>query len=104
MTCGNETGTATITVTEASADQTDTEKLAAAKTAIEAGTYEIPVANQTDQDTKTAWVQAEVNKLIPAGNGTTAVVSFADGAYSVALTCGNETGTAAITVTEASSN
>ncbi|USF30686.1 S-layer homology domain-containing protein [Clostridium sp. MD294] len=95
ITVGGKTATVNLTVT---APSTDVEKLAADKALIEAGTYEIPVASQTNQETKTAWVQAAVDKLIKYG--TTAVVSFADGKYSVALTCGNETGTAAITVTE----
>jgi|GEM_PF-4165588 len=78
--------------------QTDAQKLAADKALIEAGTYEIPTANQTDQNTKTAWVQNAVNALI--ANGTTAVVTHNGADYEVALSLGAETDTATITVTE----
>lgn len=75
--------------------------LAEDKDLIEAGTYEIPVANQTDQTTKTAWVQATVNDLIV--NGTIATVTWnADTSkYDVALLLNTATGSASITVTEA---
>jgi len=81
------------------ADKPAAGKLAADKALIEAGTFEIPLTDQTDQPTKTAWVQNSVNALIE--NGTTAIVSF-DTTYDIALTNGTATGTANITVTEAS--
>ena len=71
----------------------------AAVTAIEGGTYVIPFASQTSQDTRNAWVQAAANALIPEGNGSTAVVTY-DGGYVVTVTKGRVTRTAAITVTE----
>ncbi|MGI6751576.1 MAG: S-layer homology domain-containing protein [Anaerovoracaceae bacterium] len=91
----------TLTVEfEEVAPLTDAQKLAVDKTLIEAGTYEIPLASQTNQTTKTAWVQGAVDALI--ANGTTAVVSWNSGEskYDVALTNGGATGSATITVTE----
>lgn len=71
----------------------------AAVTAIEGGTYRIPFASQTNQETKNAWVQAAANALIPEGNGSAAAVTY-DGGYVVTVTKGAVTRTAAITVTE----
>ena len=73
-------------------------KIAADKVLIEAGTYVIPTANQTDQTAKTAWVQGAVDALIV--NGTVATVTFSVDTYSVALKSNEATGTATITVTE----
>ena len=78
---------------------TDAQKIAADKVLIEAGTYVIPTANQTDQTAKTAWVQGAVDALIV--NGTVATVTFSVDTYSVALKSNEATGTATITVTEA---
>ncbi|MEK4712028.1 hypothetical protein [Sporosarcina sp. FSL K6-5500] len=80
--------------------QAATDQLAVAtdKGLVEAGTYAIPFANQTDQTTKTAWVQGEVDALL--ANGTTAVVTFNAGSYDVVITSGTETANATITVTE----
>ncbi|OBW58866.1 hypothetical protein A9986_07940 [Solibacillus silvestris] len=98
LTNGTATGTAAITVTEQ--QLTAAQKVTADKGLIEAGTFEIPTANQTDQAAKTAWVQGAVNALV--ANGTTATVTWNAGTskYDVALTNGTATGTAAITVTE----
>lgn len=71
----------------------------AAVTAIEGGTYLIPFASQTSQETKNAWVQAAANALIPEGNGSAAVVDY-DGGYVVTVTKGQVIRTAAITATE----
>lgn len=78
----------------------DAAKLAADKDLIEAGSYEIPLANQITQEAKTAWVQGAVDALI--ANGTTAVVSWNadDSKYDVALSLNEASGSATITVTE----
>lgn len=67
---------------------------------IQAGTYEIPLANQTDQAAKTAWVQGAVGALI--ANGSTATVTWVSetSSYEVALVLNKATGKAIITVTE----
>ncbi len=74
----------------------------AAVTAIHNGTYQIPLANQTSQTAKTAWVKAAVNALIPKGNGSTATVAYSSG-YAVSVTKGLISKPATITVTEVSS-
>jgi hypothetical protein len=71
----------------------------AAVTAIQGGTYQIPLASQTSQQTKTTWVQNAVNALIPAGNGSTATVTYSSG-YVVSVAKGSVTKPATITVTE----
>ena len=73
---------ATIAVTEEV--MTDAAKVAADVALIEAGTYEIPLAEQGSQAAKTAWVQSAADALI--ANGSTAVVTFNLGAYDVAVT------------------
>jgi hypothetical protein len=70
----------------------------AAVSAIESGTYKIPLANQSNQSAKTAWVQAAVTALIPSGNGSTATVTYNNG-YLVSVSKGDVTKSAAITVT-----
>lgn len=85
------------TAVEEEVTLTDAEKLALDKGLIEGGTFVIPLASQTDQTVKTAWVQTAVTALIK--NGTTAVVTFSTG-YGVALTLNDATGTATIVVTE----
>ena len=70
-----------------------------AVTSIQGGIYLIPLANQSNQATKTSWVQAAVNARIPAGNGSTATVTYNNG-YTVSVTKGLITKPAAITVTE----
>lgn len=74
------------------------QKLDAAKEAIEAGVYKIPI-DITGQDGKTAWVQQQVNARIPAGNQTTATVTY-DGAYTVNLVNGPVTDSLVIAVTQ----
>lgn len=74
------------------------ENLRKDKAAVEAGDYKIPVFNQTSQETKTAWIQAKVNELIK--HGTTAVVSFSDGKYTVSLTNGKAKDSVVINVSE----
>lgn len=74
------------------------QELDAAIAAIEAGVYSIP-ADVTDQADKTAWVQARVNSLIPAGNPTIATVTY-NGDYTVKLVNGSVEGIAEITVTQ----
>jgi uncharacterized repeat protein (TIGR02543 family) len=74
------------------------QELDEAKAAIEAGVYKIP-AEITVQADKTAWVQNQVNSLIPAGNSTVALVTY-NGSYSVGLVNGSLTDSAAITVTQ----
>ena len=97
---GTVNGTATITVTEKV--DSNVALLAADKALIEVGSYEIPLANQTDQAAKTAWIQAAVNAKI--ANGTVATVTWNTGTskYNVALVKGAVNGTATITVTEES--
>ena len=95
-----KTVTTPVSITVVAAPLTDAQKLAADKALIEAGTFEIPTANQTDQATKTAWVQSSVNALI--ANGTTATVTWNNvtSKYDVALVLNAATDTATITVTE----
>lgn len=89
----------TLIIYEEEIPLTDAQKIAADKVLIEAGTYVIPTANQTDQTAKTAWVQGAVDALIV--NGTVATVTFSVDTYSVALKSNEATGAATITVTEA---
>ena len=106
ITVGGKTAdTDNLTVTAAA---TNEEKLAVDKALIEEGTYEIPVENQTDGETKKAWVKAEAEKLIKEGTKITNVTIGADGAkWTLALTNDTitadnvqaATGTAEITVT-----
>jgi uncharacterized repeat protein (TIGR02543 family) len=77
----------------------DTVAVEAAVAAIEAGTYQIPLSEQIDQETKTAWVQNAVNALIPEENGSTAEVTYNNG-YEVTVSCGTVTRSATIIVTE----
>jgi hypothetical protein len=77
----------------------DAVAVSAAVAAIEAGTYQIPIADQLYQDAKTIWVRSAVNARIPPGNGSTATVSY-DNGYKVSVTKGNSTKPAAITVSE----
>ncbi|MCL2151882.1 MAG: GH92 family glycosyl hydrolase [Oscillospiraceae bacterium] len=76
------------------------QELAEAKAAIEAGVYKIP-AGITAQADKTAWVQNQVDSLIPEGNMTVATVSF-DGEYIVELINGSVTDVAVIFATQPS--
>jgi hypothetical protein len=71
----------------------------AAVTAIQGGSYQIPYTKRANQAEKTAWVQAAVNALIPAGNGSSAVVTYSTG-YRVSVTKGSVTQPATITVSE----
>jgi hypothetical protein len=71
----------------------------AAVAAIQAGTYQIPYTHRANQDEKTAWVQAAVTALIPAGNGSSATVTYSAG-YAVSVTKGAITRPATISVTE----
>lgn len=89
----------TLIIYEEEIPLTDAQKIAADKVLIEAGTYVIPTANQTDQTAKTAWVQGAVDALIV--NGTVTTVTFSIDTYSVALKSNEATGMATITVTEA---
>jgi hypothetical protein len=110
LTDGEGTATVTVTAEDASTTQdyivnftiappTDAEKLAVDKGLIEVGTYVIPLASQTDQTAKTAWVQDAVDDLTEYG--TVAVVTYNNLNYEVALTLNEEEDTAVITVTEA---
>jgi putative cell wall-binding protein len=86
--------------------------LLAARQLIEAGTYEIPVADQGSPASKTTWVQTAVNAAIQAGTidtnvrTTAATVTLANGVYTVSLTNHADSthapaaGSATITVTE----
>lgn len=96
-----KTVTSPVSITVAAAPLTDAQKLDADKGLIEAGTYEIPKANQADQAAKTAWVQSAVDAKI--ANGTSATVTWNAGTskYDVALKLNAETGSATILVTEA---
>ena len=67
---------------------TDAQKLAADKTAVLSGAFEIPTAHQLDQTMMTAWVQGAVDSLI---SYTTADVDYTSGEYNVTLTIGTET-------------
>ena len=83
--------------------KSDDELVDLAVQAIEEGTYAIPYAVRTNQDTRNAWVQSEVNALIPSENGSTAVVTY-DNGYVVSVSKGTVTKLAAITVTESGLN
>ena len=81
------------------APDTDAQKLAADKLNVLAGTYEIPLVNQDDQNMKTTWVQGAVNARV---TNATAVVYFNAPDYEVTLSLGAETPlTFTIPVTEA---
>ena len=75
----------------------DAEKLGADKTNVLAGTYVIPLTDQTDETAMIQWVQGEVDLRI---NYATAVVYFDDPDFKVTLTLGSEPAvTVTITVT-----
>jgi putative cell wall-binding protein len=104
--------TVNVEVIKAPAENPNDRYLQMAKGLIEGGTYEIPVANQVDQNAKTAWVRSEVVSRIALGTtdanvqATDPTVSFVSGQYTVALTNQADTskpeatGSAVITVTE----
>ena len=74
----------------------------AAVSAIESGTYQIPLANQKSQNDKTDWVQAAVNANIPEGNGSNAIVIYNEELeiYEVFVSKGEVIASTIITVTE----
>ncbi len=65
--------------------------------AIEKDAYFIPYSEWASQSAKNAWLQSTINNLIPAGNGSTAIVSY-DNGYTVSVTKGAETTFATINV------
>jgi len=78
--------------------------VAAAVSAIEGGTYEIPAgADQADDTAMTAWVQGEIDSILATlGNGVTnALVETVDGAgsFDVTVTKGAQRDIATISVT-----
>lgn len=69
----------------------------AAVAAIESGSYSIPASHASSQASKTAWVQGAVNARIPAGNGSTAAVTYNNG-YKVVVSKGSISKEATIVV------
>ncbi|WP_050740853.1 bacterial Ig-like domain-containing protein [Acetobacterium bakii] len=66
-------------------DYTDGDKAFLDAKSIESGTYEIPIANQMDQETKTAWVQAAVNVFIKYGSTATVTWNDTTSKYDVSV-------------------
>jgi hypothetical protein len=97
---GNLTSTAMLTVT--TTDYGDGEKAwLDANNFIAVGTYVIPIANQTNQEAKTAWVQAAVNAVIKYGSTATVTWNSATSEYDVNVAYGtSQSYTPKITVTE----
>jgi len=78
---------------------TDAEKLEADRVAVVNASFEIPITEQSDQTTRTAWVQDTVNGII--NYATAAVVHDALDDYEVTLSLGAETPvTVTITTTD----
>lgn len=68
---------------------TDAQQVNAAKTAILAGTFQIPYVNQISLETQRDWLKNRASTYIPSGNGTVITTISGDGSpFTLTLECG----------------